>query len=116
YYSRNVIGNGSGWAVVRKVTPQESETFIGPDGTEIDNPIYLNKTVVDNAIAGQTGSRSNIKNSVYSAYASDVINFTPALSAMASLRMDYFDSKAGLTASDEDYDQLVFSPKFGLVY
>nr|WP_068893079.1 TonB-dependent receptor [Pedobacter panaciterrae] len=116
YFSRNVISNRSGWAAVRKVSPQQSETNVNMDLEHIDDPIYLSQALVDNALAGTTGSRSNIKNSIYSAYASDVINFTPSLSAMASLRMDYFDSKAGLTASDEDYNQLVFSPKFGLVY
>jgi len=116
YFSRNVISNKSGWAVVRKISPQESETKVGLDLEPIDEPIYLSQQLVDNALAGQTGSRSNIKNSIYSAYVSDVINFTSGLSAMASLRMDYLDSKAGLTDSDEDYNQLVFSPKFGVVY
>lgn len=116
YFSRSVISDRSGWAVVRKITPQESETYIGPDGNEIENPIYLSQAVVDNALAGQTGSSSDIKNRSYSVYASDVINFSPGLTAMAGLRMDYFDSKAGTTASGDGYNQLVFSPKFGLVY
>jgi iron complex outermembrane receptor protein len=115
YFSRNVINNGSGWAVVRQITPQASELATNYKGEKIA-PVYLSQAVVDNAIAGKPGSRANAKNSAYSAYVSDVINLTPGLMAMASLRMDYFDSKAGVTASDNDYNQLTVSPKFGLVY
>jgi len=62
---------------------------------------------------------SNVMN-VYSVYASDVLNITDQLLAMASLRIDRFhnqgtfnqvaNTKAGA------YLQTAFSPKFGLVY
>ncbi|EDM34926.1 TonB-dependent siderophore receptor [Pedobacter sp. BAL39] len=116
YFSRNVIDNGSGWATVRQITPQESELTTDKDGNEIA-PVFLSQAVVDNALAAAGGgSRTNIKNSAYSAYASDVLNFTPSLSVMASLRMDYFDSKGDITATEDDYDQLTFSPKLGVVF
>ena len=49
-------------------------------------------------------------NKTYSAYASDVINLTNALTAMLSLRVDHFISQ------EDDYAQTAWSPKFGLVY
>ncbi|RPE09764.1 TonB-dependent siderophore receptor [Chitinophaga lutea] len=56
----------------------------------------------------------------YGAYISDVLNITKALSAMMSLRFDYFDNKGTknhLTgALTGNYNQRAFSPKFGLVY
>ncbi|MEN2401024.1 TonB-dependent receptor [Flavobacterium sp. MC2016-06] len=50
----------------------------------------------------------------FSAYASDVINFTDRLSAMLSLRLDNFvQKKIGTT---DGYNQTALSPKLGLVY
>ncbi len=116
YYTRNVIDNGSAWALVRQVTPQNSEVEFDKDGKEIP-PVYLTQALVDNALADAgAGSRTNIKNSTSSAYVSNVLNFTPSLSVMASLRMDYFDSKGDLKDTEDDYNQLTFSPKFGVVY
>src|SRR6202012_760922 len=56
----------------------------------------------------------------YSAYASDVLNITDNLLAMASLRVDYFnntsvDNPVSGTSSNS-YHQAALSPKFGLVY
>lgn len=119
YYTRNVIDNGSGWARVRQVTPQNSEVGVDKDGNEIA-PVYLSQAVVDKALAeAGGGSRTNIKNSISSAYVSNVINFIPSLSLMASLRMDYFDSKGDVNQPknpEDAYHQLVFSPKFGVVF
>lgn len=119
YYTRNVIDNGSGWALVRQVTPQISEIETDRDGKEI-SPVYLTQAVVDKALAeAGGGSRTNIKNSISSAYISNVLNFAPSLSVMASLRMDYFDSKGDVNKPKDPtaaYHQLVLSPKFGLVY
>lgn len=116
YFSRSVIDNGSGWAVVRQVTPQNSEMELDKEGNKID-AVFLTQAVVDKALADAGGgSNTNLKNSAYSAYASNVLNFTPSLSVMASLRLDYFDSKGDLKDPEDDYDQLTLSPKFGLVY
>lgn len=116
YFSRNVIDNGSGWALVRQITPQSSELDTDFEGNTIA-PVYLSQAVVDKSLAeAGGGSHANIKNNAYSAYASNVLNLTPALSVMASLRMDYFDSKGDLKDPEDDYNQLTFSPKFGVVY
>jgi iron complex outermembrane receptor protein len=61
-------------------------------------------------------SNSNSKDAAYSAYISDVINITPQLLAMASLRLDYFDTEGSITTDDDDYNQTALSPKFGLIY
>jgi len=50
----------------------------------------------------------------FSAYASDVINFTDRLSAMLSLRFDNFDREK--VGSVEGYHQNALAPKLGLVY
>ena len=64
------------------------------------------------AIIGNSPRNDNsTKQETYSAYVSDVINFTPGLSAMLSLRADRF-----MNAKNDGYNQTAFSPKFGLVY
>jgi iron complex outermembrane receptor protein len=63
---------------------------------------------------------SNFKTNTYSAYASDVINITDRLIALAALRVDRFDNKGSSDRSGSApigaYKQTVFSPKFGLVF
>jgi iron complex outermembrane recepter protein len=50
----------------------------------------------------------------WSAYASDVVNFTDRLSAMLSLRVDKFSRKKVIGA--DGFNQTSLSPKLGLVY
>jgi iron complex outermembrane receptor protein len=116
YYSRNVIDNGSGWGWARNVTPQGDVNYVDPYSGDTLAPTYLTQPAIDNLLAGTEPNRSNIKNSSYSAYFSNVINFTPGLMAMVSLRADYFDSKGEKSTSEDDYDQFAVSPKLGLVY
>jgi len=56
----------------------------------------------------------------YSAYVSDVVNVTDRLLAMASLRVDRYDSKGTYYSYYDStagaYTQTSLSPKFGLVY
>ncbi len=104
YFSRNTIDNGTGYANVGMVNMAGLETGI------------LSKQQIDSTLTNQPVSSSNLQQQVYSAYASDVINFTPTLSAMLSLRVDHFKN-GGLTAGATDkYSQTALSPKFGLVY
>lgn len=60
------------------------------------------------------------KTNTYSAYASDVINVTDKLIAMAALRVDHFDDKGNFDNASGKYNggykQTALSPKFGLVY
>jgi len=111
YFTRNVIDNGTGYAFMRYVTPQGDVSYDDPA-----HPVYLTQNSVDSLLAGSGASHSNSSNSTYAAYVSDVINFTPALSAMLSLRADYFDSKGEKNDPSDDFHQFALSHKFGLVY
>lgn len=109
YFTRTVKNNSSGWIASRLVNPQGGTISLDPS-----NPDGLNKSAIENAISATDYSNTKITNSTYSAYASNVLNITPSLTAMLSLRVDYFKNKANVAT--DDYDQLTFSPKFGLVY
>jgi iron complex outermembrane receptor protein len=117
FFNRNVVDNGSGWATIRKVTPQAAEVeYIDPVTGDTTAPVYLSRALVDNELAKTNGSKSNISNSSYSAYISDVLNITPSLIIMAGLRADYFVSKGEKGTKDDDFNQFAISPKFGIVY
>jgi iron complex outermembrane receptor protein len=111
YLNNNVIDNGTGYAAMRYVTPQGEVSQVNPE-----RPVYATQNSVDSLLAGTVPSHSNTSNSIYAFYASDVINFTPALSAMVSLRGDYFDSKGQKGDPSDNFHQFAVSPKFGLVY
>jgi iron complex outermembrane receptor protein len=111
YFNRNVIDNGTGYGIMRYVTPQGGIIDANPG-----HPVYATQNSVDSLLAGSGSSHSNSSNSSYSAYVSDVINLTPALSAMLSVRGDYFVSKGEHGDPSDDFHQFAVSPKFGLVY
>ena len=104
YLSRVAIDNGTGYAGVGTINMAGMETGI------------LSKQNVDAKIAPLAVNNSNTEQGTYSVYASDVINFTPTLSAMLSLRADRFSNTGLTTASASRYTQNALSPKFGLVY
>lgn len=60
------------------------------------------------------------KSNTYSAYVSDVLNFTDNFLALAAIRVDRFKNEGSLyppaTAYTGAYNQTAFAPKFGLVY
>ena len=66
------------------------------------------------AVLGNPLIRAARNESTYSAYVSDVINFTDRLSTMLSLRLDNFDRKKSGTV--EGYNQTSLAPKLGVVY
>lgn len=105
YFHRNAIDNSTGYALFHNVTAQG--IVIDPTTGEAV-PSQLSKQAVDAALSGSSVGNSNTKEEIYSAYISDVINFTTKLSGMASLRIDHFDT--------EGFDQTALSPKFGLIY
>jgi len=74
-----------------------------------------------NALSYEKGfSASSNKSYSYGAYISDVLNITPALMAMLSVRADHFTTDGTYSVATGKhtggYDQTSFSPKFGLVY
>ncbi|MGK6352431.1 TonB-dependent siderophore receptor [Parapedobacter sp. DT-150] len=116
FYHMNMIDNGSGWAFARNVTPQGDVTYTDPFTGAGLPPVYLTQASIENLLGTMEGTNSNISRSSYSAYVSDVLNLTPGLMAMASLRLDYFDAKGERDTDEDDFDQVALSPKFGLVY
>ncbi|MDH7459644.1 TonB-dependent receptor [Chitinophagaceae bacterium 26-R-25] len=104
YFNRNTISNGTDYAGMGMVTMTDPQTDL------------LTQPHVDSALQSAAGSNSNTTQQVYSAYASDVFNFTPELSVMASLRVDHFKNGGMTSASADQYEQTAFSPKFGIVY
>lgn len=116
YYRRNAIDNGSGWGWARSVTPQGDVDYTDPFTGEELPPVYLTQASIENLLGGLENTQSNVVNSSYGAYFSNVLNVTPGLMAMVSLRADYFDSRGERNTVDDDYDQFALSPKLGLVY
>lgn len=106
YFNRTAIDKSSNYAGVGKVT-------LGENGSDTGVLSYANVFALTDA-SGYSNSKTTQE--TYSAYASDVINFTPAFSAMLSLRVDRFKN-GGFSVPDADkYSQTALSPKFGLVY
>src|SRR5690606_37606637 len=116
YFSRNLVDNSSGYAWVHNVNPQGDVNYVYPYSGEEVGPNYLTRSSIDNLLASSGMSNSNTKDAAYSVYVSDVINITPQLLAMASLRVDYFDTQGDITTEEDDYNQTALSPKFGVIY
>jgi len=81
-------------------------------------PVTANKI---NALLGKLNPTWNESyQNTYSAYFSDVVDITDRLNAMVSLRVDRYNNKPtkanGIEATEGDFNQTAFSPKFGLVY
>lgn len=117
YFSRNLVDNSTGYAWVHNVTPQGQISYDYPYTAEVETTEnYLTRSSVDNLLASTGVSNSNSKDATYSAYVSDLVNITPTLMAMASLRIDYFDTEGDIKTDEDDYHQTALSPKFGIVY
>ncbi|GAA0558315.1 TonB-dependent receptor [Chitinophaga japonensis] len=89
--------------------------------------VNLNQPIPDmnveklNELSYEKGfSTTTNKSYSYGAYVSDVLNITPALMAMLSLRADYFTTDGSYSPATGKYtggyNQTSLSPKFGLVY
>ncbi|TDW49985.1 iron complex outermembrane receptor protein [Flavobacterium sp. 270] len=126
YFNRGQIDNGTGYVANGNIyignldlkTVNENLYGITDPADYITNGDNgkLTKTGADSVLASAPLSNNKTKQEVYSVYASNVINFTPALSAMASLRVDRFMTAGDLSTKADDFNQTAFSPKFGLVY
>jgi iron complex outermembrane receptor protein len=116
YFQRQLTDNSTGDVWIHDVTPQGEINYEDPFTGATAEPRYLSQQSVDQLLASAAKSNSNVKDATYSAYFSDVINITPQLLAMASLRIDHFDTEGDITTDADDYDQTALSPKFGLLY
>ncbi len=115
YFTRSIIDNSTGYMVNGQIyignnLAQFNNLVLGffDESQYVDDSGVLTQPGTDALLANSGISPTKAKQEVYSAYASDVINITPALSAMASLRVDRF--------SNEKANQTALSPKFGVVY
>lgn len=118
YFQREVIDNGTGYIGNGRVyigdasLANVNESVFGI--TEPDNYItdgdsgILSTAAVDALLENTNRNNRTTKEDIYSAYISNVMNITPSLSAMASLRIDQFENDSN--------SQTAFSPKFGVVY
>ncbi|RXG18265.1 iron complex outermembrane receptor protein [Leeuwenhoekiella aestuarii] len=115
YLHTNVINNSSPYITNGNIyigtnLQEFNEEVLGiTDATNYtDDSGVLTQAGTDALLANSTINPSKTEQEIFSAYASDVINLLPELSAMASLRIDHF--------SNADHTQTALSPKFGLVY
>ncbi|NMH87238.1 TonB-dependent receptor [Flavivirga algicola] len=99
--------------------------FFLPNGALIDSPLtpdvveteYPHSQSVFNPIfANLPANNIETKSQTFAFYASNVINFTPSLSAMIGLRLDYFNQNGDKSTKDDDYTKTSFAPKLGIVY
>lgn len=118
YFQRETIDNGTGYIAngnvyignaslqnvnesVFKIFDEENYITDGDSG-------ILSTAAVDGLLENSELNNRTTKEDIYSAYVSNILNITPALSAMASLRIDQFENDSN--------SQTALSPKFGVVY
>ena len=117
FFNATMLSNNTGYVFYGNVTPQGGVNNDNPFTPAVETaPFPLSKMAVNQALSGSALTTSKTSTNVYSAYVSDVINFTPAFSAMASVRLDVFDNQGNVLTDADDYDQTTLSPKFGLMY
>lgn len=105
YLGTNVINNDSEWVGYGTVS-LKNQTDTG----------VLTTQGADQALANAKVVPAEAKTNIKSIYFSNVLNFTPKLSAMVSLRVDNFSGKPTQWSADKLENQTTFSPKFGVVY
>lgn len=91
------------------------------DTVNINQPLKDFNADKINQLSSEKGfAATTFKSENYGLYVSDVINLTPSLMAMLSLRLDKYSTKGNHTVSTDKfkggYEQTSLSPKLGLVY
>lgn len=76
----------------------------------------LTSQAVDNSLLESFEGISTAATKSFGAYVSNVLNFSEKFSAMASVRLDYFEGIPSYWAQESISGQTTLSPKFGLVY
>lgn len=117
YFNATETSNNSGYAFYGNVTPEGGTSGDNPFTEEIEEDSYpLSTAGVDAALASQAIGNIKSKYHIYSLYISDVLNLTQNVLLMAGLRLDRFDNEGDLSTTEDDFDQVALSPKFGLMY
>src|SRR5690606_8695184 len=107
YFQRKFSGGGTGYA--------EYGTDSLVDQTDT-MATQLTTSAVDAALSQTTQDLFSAETNIYSAYASNDIEFLPNLSAMLSLRIHHFTGQPTAYSNDEIKYKTTLSPNFGLVY
>lgn len=105
FFQQKVINNSTGYI------PYDSFNL------NSSNPVpAISKAAMDTMLANTSVSKTRTEQQVYSAYASDVVDVLPGVSAMLSLRLDHFVENGSPDTEEDDFEQTTLSPKLGLVY
>lgn len=110
YLESTIIDQSSGWGALHVVNAQGDVVF-GEAEVNADN--------LNTILSGLDHSNIETKQNVFGAYISNILNITPKLSAMASVRYDRFEYKGDVNDPTDDhqaYHESTFSPKFGIVF
>lgn len=105
YARQDILNSSSGWRA-NGIVSLQNQTDSGD----------LTQAGTDALLVGSFEGASTATQQILSAYVSDVINFTPKLSVMASLRIDNFSGLTSYYSTEKIKDQTTLSPKFGAVY
>ncbi|WP_353956840.1 TonB-dependent receptor [uncultured Salegentibacter sp.] len=118
YFNRKVIDNNTGYVkngdvyIGNASLQNVNESVFGiyePSNYISDNDSgILSKEATAGLLENVNRNNSIAEEDIYSAYISNVLNFTPQLALMTSLRLDQFET--------ETNSQTALSPKFGVVY
>ena len=118
YFNRRVIDNNTGYikngdVYIGNASLQNvNESVFGiyePSNYITDNDSgILSKEATAGLLENVNRNNNIAEEDIYSAYISNVLNFTPELALMTSLRLDQFET--------ETNSQTALSPKFGVVY
>ncbi len=107
YFQRKFTVGGTGWASFGTVSLIDQKDTMA---NKLTTPF------VDAALLETSQALQSAETKIYSAYASNVIEFLPNLSAMISLRADHFTGQPTAYSTDKLKEKTTFSPKFGVVY
>ncbi|WP_372752671.1 TonB-dependent receptor domain-containing protein [Mariniflexile sp.] len=110
YLDYNIIDNSSNWGYLHT---------INIDGDLVYGEPEINEENLSAALSGSGFLDSDIRQNIFGAYISDVINILPSLSVMGSVRYDRFDYQGDRntdTDDDTEFTESTFSPKFGIVF
>ncbi|MAW95460.1 MULTISPECIES: TonB-dependent receptor [unclassified Leeuwenhoekiella] len=119
YFNETQTDNSTGYVFFGNIKPNGEQA-------SLDNPLTadvvesktfpLSSAAVDAALANAGVSNAKSSYSIFSAYASDVIDFTDFFSVMLGLRLDHFDNQGSFLDPDDGYNQTTLSPKAGVVF
>lgn len=115
YFQRKFTVGGTGWASYGTIS-LVNQTDTMPDTNNEMQQTMLTTPHVDATLLGTSQALQSAETKIYSAYASNVIEFLPNLSAMISLRADHFTGQPTAYSTDKLKEKTTFSPKFGVVY